>query len=95
MSDLVKDCLEGLEVPICDVCDAPVFMFARDNALLLHPGGVHFTAFCHGDMERVHVTEEDMRAMLEVGVSEFRFARAFVQKGSPSGETPLLEEGAL
>jgi hypothetical protein len=83
---------ENIKVPICDVCNVPVFMFARDNGNCL-PGGVNFTAFCHGETERVHVSDQEMHAMLRAGVTEFQFVRAFMKKKLDS-ERLLPEAGA-
>ena len=74
------------DVPICDVCEKPVFMFWRDNGELRHPGGVNFTAHCHGQTETVHVSDEDMRQMAKRGQTRFVFARAFQKKPKELGE---------
>ncbi len=79
--------LSDVTVPTCDVCDKPVFIFTRDNGNC-EPGGVNFTATCHGQTEHVHVSDEDMHAMLEAGQTTFVFGRAFLKKRStlPEGE---------
>jgi hypothetical protein len=77
---LVVDARERVEPPVCAVCGKPVFGFAFDNALLLHPGGVRFFAFCHGETEVVHITEEDLQAMVDAGQNTFTFGRAFKPK---------------
>jgi hypothetical protein len=71
--------LSDVDVPICDVCGKPVLIFTRDNCNC-EPGGVNFTAVCHGQEERVHVSDEDMRQMMAAGQTRFVFGKAFLKK---------------
>jgi hypothetical protein len=79
--DFPKGLREG-DYPTCAICKKPVDEFeVYDEPASFEQGRV-FTARCHGQVERVRVTDQDMRAMMMSGQSRFYMGEAFVPKGS-------------
>ena len=60
--------------PVCDVCDKPVAQFFETYDSFARR--VVYVARCHGDSERIDVTEAELEAMR--GIGSMSFGRAFV-----------------
>jgi hypothetical protein len=79
--DLPKLVAEG-DYPTCAVCKRPVDSFEYyDEPSSLLPVRI-LTARCHGKVEQVRLTDQDMRAMLQAGQTRLYLGEAFVPKGS-------------